>query len=527
MKGTLSAVLVVIVILVAAVAVVLLLPAANPNQPTRSLSTSNSVSHSTTCLITGQPAGFYLRVLNDSSGGPVRGAQVAAVSEPAYCDGQQAAPQTTVTFTTNGSEWVGLPSQNDAGYNISVVYSGQTSNFTADLRPVSLTCATVYLPSGRTNMTITEFGETCGSSTTLPQISSVALASVALSGYPGEIAVDANTSRIYVADLFANRLTVVDASSYSVVDTIALPGTAQFGMAIDQERDVIYVPVYGCTNMAGANNSCTGGSTGKGGIVEINGRDDAVVAEFPVDAEHLGVDPGAGVLYGLTGYPFLGTNYNASGSLLAIDAKTGSVLANTSLGADPLGLTVDAKTGTVYVEACKQIPLPCLGAEVVAVDGTSHTVQWTTPLNFDALNFNVVIDQATDTVYTMGLGGSNISLVSMDGTSGRIQYVAGLRGSCAGAGGGILAVNAGSDQIYASFDSQRYLLFIDGSTGNIANMVNVTAGAQYVAFNPSTTAIYVTVEGPHENVGYLISLPGTLSQAYVDAGLLPHGTCLP
>jgi len=518
-----SAFVLVILIVVAALGAVALLSHSTPG-----LSTTSSSSSSAACTILGQPAGFYLRVLNVSTGAPVRGADVVAVNEPAYCNYQQAAPRTTVAFTTNGTEWFELPSENDAGYAISVAYAGQPHNFTADLNPVSLTCATIYLPTGATNVTIKEFGGACSAAASPLFLSSAANANVTLDGYPGEIVVDANASRIYVVDLFANELTVIDATTFAAVATITLPGTAQPGMAVDQETGMIYIPVGGCTNTLSAKNSCNSATAQeKGGIVVVDGSTDTIAGEFAVDAEELAVNPATDILYGLATYPILSSNANGYGYLLAVDAATGSVVANTSLGTNPFSLAVDTKTDTIFVAGCEQVALACLGAEILGVDGATYRVLTVTPLDFYALNFNIVLDQSRDTVYALGGGGSNMSLVSVDGLSGQVRYDSLLGGSCAEAGGGAVALNTASDQVYASFASQQFLLFIDASTGKIVNMINATAGAQSVAFNPSTGAIYLTLEAPDEKVGYLVSLPSAQSQSYADASLLPQGICLP
>ena len=325
-------------------------------------------------------------------------------------------------------------------------------------------------------------------------------------------------------------MTVVDATTYAIVGTITLPGTAQSGIAVDQKNVVVYVPVYGCTNEVNVTNSCVSGTGGtqKGGIVEINGTTDTITGEFPIEVQRLAVDSSTGILYGASGQIFgPNPNSNSSGFLLAIDGRTGSVIANTSLGAYPLSLTVDEKTNTVYIGACKAIPLPCVGAEVLAIDGATHIVRSATPLSFDALNFNVVVDDATDTVYAMGEGGLNLTLASIDGASGSVTYLSAIGSSCAGAGGGTLAFDPASNEVYASFDSQWFLLFIDGSTGTVLNMVNATMGIQFVAYNEGNDQAYFTTEAQNGDWGYLMVLPGTLSQSFVNSTLLPRGICLP
>lgn len=121
---------------------------------TASASSTSTVSY--TCHIPGGPAGAYLRILSDSTLEPVTGALVTATHSPASCT-----PESTRTYTTNSTEWVPLDVTNDGHYNFTVSYSGHTYTFSAPLRPVSMTCTTLYVPSGRTNSTITEFKSTC------------------------------------------------------------------------------------------------------------------------------------------------------------------------------------------------------------------------------------------------------------------------------------------------------------------------------------------------------------------------------
>ncbi|HUI23504.1 MAG TPA: hypothetical protein VLY82_03825 [Nitrososphaerales archaeon] len=120
---------------------------------------------STYCTISGQPGGISVRFLNSTTLTPVNGAYVVAVNRPFLCSGgttlTPAGPQTVTIFTTNRSEWYPLSSDSNHAYSIAAFYAGHTYNFTADLRPVSITCATLYIPSGQTNVTITTFGNTC------------------------------------------------------------------------------------------------------------------------------------------------------------------------------------------------------------------------------------------------------------------------------------------------------------------------------------------------------------------------------
>jgi hypothetical protein len=165
-----AAVLLIVVVVVAGALgyVLFAFPIREYHPTTQPLDTSPTPATTTTfCSITGQAAGAFLRVLSDSTQTPVIGAQVSATNEPAYCGSNQyttnspANIQTTITFTTNSTEWYSLDTFNDAGYSFTVKYSGQSYTLTIDLRPISATCATLYIPSGRTNSTITALQTAC------------------------------------------------------------------------------------------------------------------------------------------------------------------------------------------------------------------------------------------------------------------------------------------------------------------------------------------------------------------------------
>ena len=123
---------------------------------------------STVCpTISAEPGLFSLRVVSDSNQTPVSGAQVTAASLPAgYLPANCQASQTTLKFTTNDTEWYSLPANWYGGYSLVVGYSGQSYRFTVSLPVESLTCSSLYIPSGRTNTTNAAFQNTCPSTIT-------------------------------------------------------------------------------------------------------------------------------------------------------------------------------------------------------------------------------------------------------------------------------------------------------------------------------------------------------------------------
>jgi hypothetical protein len=113
------------------------------------------------CTITGQAGGLQLRILSDSTLQPILGATVRATNSPAQCNYALATTQTSTTFTTDGKSWFTLPTDNNAGYSFVISYSNQTYRFSASLAPLSITCATLYVPSGKTNVTTYEYQTSC------------------------------------------------------------------------------------------------------------------------------------------------------------------------------------------------------------------------------------------------------------------------------------------------------------------------------------------------------------------------------
>jgi len=119
------------------------------------------------CTLQPQPTGFSMRVLWDSNMTPVAGAEVSAKNSPHYCgsglglEEEAAVPSSSSYNTTSGREWQPFIAEGNQGYSLVVTYANSKFDFYAVIQPSSLTCATLYIPSGRTNVTISESQTTC------------------------------------------------------------------------------------------------------------------------------------------------------------------------------------------------------------------------------------------------------------------------------------------------------------------------------------------------------------------------------
>ena len=110
-----------------------------------------------TCMTTypGQPLGVSLRVVNATTLGPVVGAAVTATAPISGVCGDSNPIAVSVQFTTNSTEWYSLPFINHGTYQIGVTYLGHSYNLTMPLGLSVYNCATLYVPSGQTDITTT------------------------------------------------------------------------------------------------------------------------------------------------------------------------------------------------------------------------------------------------------------------------------------------------------------------------------------------------------------------------------------
>lgn len=117
---------------------------------------------STPCTFMAQPGSLFLRVISDSNQTPISGAQVSATSAPWLCNGFPVAPKTTMTFVTNSTEWhyVG-GGASEAAFSFDVKYAAHSYSFTESVLVEGVSCVTLFIPSGDTNVTWGTFQSTC------------------------------------------------------------------------------------------------------------------------------------------------------------------------------------------------------------------------------------------------------------------------------------------------------------------------------------------------------------------------------
>lgn len=116
---------------------------------------TQTTSQSTKCTVLAESGPLYIEILNDSSKSPVVGAQVTATNTPVTCDQTTALDNNfTVMFTTGPARSYSIfGGGSDSSFLVTVFYAGHTYPFKIQLAIESATCASLYLPSGRENVT--------------------------------------------------------------------------------------------------------------------------------------------------------------------------------------------------------------------------------------------------------------------------------------------------------------------------------------------------------------------------------------
>jgi len=317
---------------------------------------------------------------------------------------------------------------------------------------------------------------------------SVETANITIAEGYDALAVNPNASRVYVA--VGSSLTVVDASSHSVIADVNLPADISGGIAVDYKTNMVYVSL-------------------EGEVAEINGSTNAVVGELPVNLWRIAYDPSTNIIYG-SSLAEVGQGQR-NGTLVAVDALTGSV-ANISLEFEPYFVAINPQSNAVYVVGCHQIGLACDEMASI-VNGTTEATVATIPLN-SSYYPSMTANPTTNVFYASG--GSE--LVALNGTNGNVIFDSNPQ-TCGPFPD--MAVIPSSNQVIMVPQNSDYLLAYDGASGALVNMYSFPSSLLSVAFDPNTGELYVTTV-----YGQLLAFHDSAVIGNVNAALI-GSVCLP
>jgi hypothetical protein len=393
----------------------------------------------------------------------------------------------------------------------------------------TVSTTTVIQPTTETTTFTTTFTFTEPAPGEIPSITAIEEGNTSIKGYPSSIAVNYATGMLYVTDIFSNALTIVNGTTNRIAETITLPATPT-GIVVDSSTNTVFISIGDCTNEVNASNSCSSTQSvlTQPEILAMNGSTNRVLWTTRANAMVVAVDEYGGLLYA-TQSQMTSPVVNSTGSLLALSASSGILMANTSLPASPGGVTFDRATNMLYVSACKTLGLVCGGAEVLVVNGTDHAISTTIPVSGWGFS-GMILDPVTDTGY-LAVYSNVTTLVSIDLSSDKQVHSTVLGSTCADIHP--VGVGLSEGQLYAVASGEgspdNLLLVIDGPSGSIINMFSSPGQFVGVASDLSNGMLYATIEplSTHQTSGSLISLSGSFPVGFVNTGLIASGVCLP
>jgi len=378
----------------------------------------------------------------------------------------------------------------------------ETSISTSTLVNTSTLTSFVSVTSTSTVTAQETITSTITSTTTLASgqpisVADIETANLSVGGTPGYLAVNPSAGRAY--DAVGSSLIVIDASSHSVVANVTMPSGSS-GVVVDPITGMVFVSV-------------------QGGIAEVNGSTNVLVRELhlnsPVGA--LAFNPSTDTIYGSAG---LVVPFGGNGSLIGLDVRTGSVVANVSLGYPPYNLGLNPETNMIYAVGCHQEGLAC-DSMVSIVNGTSRTVVATVSLS-SAYYSTMTYDASTNIVYASG----GAELVALNGTSGAKVFLVNPETCGPFLGMGVIP---SLNQVLMVPQNYDYLLVYNGTSGALVNMYSYSSSPQSeaylqsVAYNPDTHELYLTTSS-----GQFLAFPDSNILGNVNATLIGAGeTCLP
>lgn len=275
--------------------------------------------------------------------------------------------------------------------------------------------------------------------------------------FPG---VDPQLHKLFVSNLAAGTLTVIDTRTGKISGTIKLGGTVHT-VVVDAKTQRVYV-----TDIA------------RGYLDVINARTDAVIKELPVGAH----------LHGLAVSNRLHEAFVtdvAQSRLYVVNTLTNKVVnpAGLAVGANPWGVAVDAGTHTAYVA---NTGVTLTGTVDPAGDSVSvvnlSTMTVTKTITVGPHPWNVATDPRTNTIY-VGVAGSGQVAVIRNGAV-------------------VTDIAVGKSPHGVALDRKLGVLFVNNSLSNTVSIINVAADTvsatvkvgsqpQGVAVGPKGTAYVV------------------------------------
>jgi len=278
------------------------------------------------------------------------------------------------------------------------------------------------------------------------------IATIALgSGYLEDVGVNPVTNRVYVANYYGDKVSVIDAATNTVVATVPVGGGPE-GVGVDLSSGRIYVANWSSDTVS-----------------VIDGATNSVIATVPVGSgpRGVGVNPSTNRIYV--------ANRN-SNSVSVIDGPSNNIVGAVAVGSWPKGVGVNPTTNLIYVAN--------QGSNNVSViDGATSSVVATVAVEDEP--WGVGVNPTTNRIYVANANSKSVSVI--DGASNnvmatvRVEYYYPLG----------VGANPTANRIYVANFGNDIVSVIDGATNSVIATVPVGSGPRGVGVNPTTNRIYV------------------------------------
>ena len=141
-----------------------------------------------------------------------------------------------------------------------------------------------------------------------------------------DVAVNPTLNKLYLTDLSGSRLFVLDATTFETLAAVPMAGELRFGLAVDDARDLVYVPHYAVN----------------GAVSIFDGATNAVIATRAVGSFpfYTSLDVSGSRLF---------VSEHGSGTVTALRSSDLALLGTTATGGRPAGLAFDAASQRLYV----------------------------------------------------------------------------------------------------------------------------------------------------------------------------------
>ena len=259
----------------------------------------------------------------------------------------------------------------------------------------------------------------------------------------GVIAVDPDTSKVYVTNFKSTTVTVVDGTTNKPLSVIEV-GRTPYGIGIN--GTLVYA----------------------GTLVDSAFASSSVLVDKIEQNEGWGViavDPQTNKVYV--------TNFKST-TVTVIDGTTNTPLSVINVGRTPYGLGIKTDTKLLYVA------LEYNDTLVIVNTTTNEIIK-----NIDIVKpYDIAVNSKTNKVYVTSDKAHLVSVI--DGSTNEIVKTFDVNDPCG------IGVNEATNMVYVTSESSNKLHVIDGATNNLMTSIDVGKSPRGIVANPRTNMLYVT-----------------------------------